>query len=152
MFPLHPLSRSLAFSPFLCVAAGILALSPTGAGVLACPGLNPGYVHVEHLDTDKTHMIPAHDNPIAQIQLSVDGTLLATASDKGTLIRLFSTETGTQLHELRRGIDKALIYGISFNLSNSMLCVTSDKGTVHIFSLLDESSMQRNTKENARST
>mmetsp|Transcript_24399 Transcript_24399/g.61179 ORF Transcript_24399/g.61179 Transcript_24399/m.61179 type:complete len:354 (-) Transcript_24399:1252-2313(-) len=131
---------------------GILALSPMGDGVLACPGLNAGYVHVEHLGTHQTCMIPAHENPLSQIQLSVDGTLLATASEKGTLIRIFSTATGTQLRELRRGIDRALIYCISFNLSNSMLCVTSDKPTVHIFSLLDESSQNRTTKENVKSS
>ena len=46
--------------------------------------------------------------------LNFQGTLLATASDKGTLIRLFSTEDGTPMQEVRRGSDKAEIYSIAF--------------------------------------
>jgi WD40 repeat protein len=60
---------------------------------------------------------------------------LATASDKGTLIRIYSTETGAFLAELRRGTEKAEIYSISFNPSSKFLACSSDRGTIHIFSL-----------------
>lgn len=37
--------------------------------------------------------------------------------------------------ELRRGSDRALIHCISFNYNNKWLVVSSDKGTIHVFSL-----------------
>lgn len=67
--------------------------------------------------------------------MNYDGSLLATASDKGTLIRIYRTDTGEFLHEVRRGSDKAEIYSICFNSSSKLLACSSDKGTIHIFSL-----------------
>ena len=53
----------------------------------------------------------------------------------GTLIRVWETETGEMVKEFRRGADKAEIHCIAFNAASTALCVSSDKGTVHIFSL-----------------
>ena len=63
------------------------------------------------------------------------GTRLATASTKGTLIRVFEVSNGNLLSELRRGTNPATIYCINFNASSTLLCVASDHGTIHIFSL-----------------
>jgi len=54
-------------------------------------------------------VIAAHTNAIAQLALNKDGSLLATTSAKGTLIRLFNPVTGDKLHELRRGSEEATI-------------------------------------------
>ena len=77
----------------------------------------------------------AHNSSIACIALNSAGTLLATASDKGTLIRLFRSETGDRLQELRRGSDKAEIFNLSIDLQSNWIACTSDKGTVHVFSI-----------------
>jgi autophagy-related protein 18 len=42
-------------------------------------------------------MIPAHSGQLAAIQFSPSGTRIATASDKGTVIRVFSV-TGILLN------------------------------------------------------
>ncbi|KAL0452629.1 UNVERIFIED_CONTAM: Autophagy-related protein 18d [Sesamum latifolium] len=103
--------------------------------VLACPGLRRGQVRVEHFGLNMTKIINAHDSKIACMTLTMDGLLLATASVRGTLIRIFNTMDGTQLQEVRRGADKADIYSIALSPNVQWLAVSSDKGTVHIFSL-----------------
>jgi len=117
---------------------GLGALSPGSSVVLAVPGQKVGTVHVELYDTKQTQVIQAHNNQLTQIVLNLEGTRLATASDKGTLIRIFDTKTGDQLKEFRRGADKAEIFSLAFNPTSKWLCVSSDKGTVHIYGLTAE--------------
>ena len=69
--------------------------------------------------------------------MNVDGTRLASASVKGTLIRIFDTETGRLLHELRRGADRAEIWSLAFSGDSSRIVLASDKGTVHVFNVGD---------------
>ena len=68
--------------------------------VLACPGCHKGQVRVEHFGLNVTKLINAHDSQIACFTLTVDGLLLATASEKGTLIRIFNTMDGSRLQEV----------------------------------------------------
>lgn len=107
----------------------------SNTSVLACPGLRRGQVRVEHFGLKMMKLINAHDSHVACITLTLDGLLLATASTKGTLIRIFNTMDGTQLQELRRGVDRADIYSITLSPNAQWLAVCSGKGTVHIFSL-----------------
>ncbi|KAH6562586.1 hypothetical protein BASA60_011086 [Batrachochytrium salamandrivorans] len=66
------------------------------------------------------------------------GTLVASASERGTLIRVFDCRSSALLNELRRGADYAEIYSIVFNTLSTRICVASDKGTLHIFNLSRE--------------
>ncbi|KAB1203064.1 Autophagy-related protein 18a [Morella rubra] len=106
-----------------------------GSLVLACPGLHKGQVRVERYSPNKIKYIMAHDSKIACLEFTLDGQFLATASSKGTLVRVFSTIDGTLLQEVRRGRDTAKIYGLAFSSNAEWLAVSSDKGTVHVFTL-----------------
>ncbi|XP_074564175.1 autophagy-related protein 18a-like [Curcuma longa] len=115
---------------------GLCAVSQQqGSLVLVCPGGQKGQVRVEHYGARRTKFIMAHDSRIACFALSQDGRLIATASSKGTLVRIFSTVDGTLLQEVRRGADRAEIYSLAFSSDMQWLAVSSDKGTVHVFSL-----------------
>lgn len=114
---------------------GLCALSAGNQMVLAVPGAKPGEVAIERYSDKASTTIVAHTSTIAQLGLSADGALLATASEKGTLVRVWNVQTGQMIKELRRGADKAVIHSLAFSLGNRMLCVSSDKGTAHIFTL-----------------
>ncbi len=60
---------------------------------------------------------------------------MATASDKGTLIRIFKTDDGSFLQELRRGKKEAEIQSICFHINSKYIAASSDRGTVHVWSL-----------------
>ncbi len=89
--------------------------------------------------------INAHQGDLACIAINQTGSLVATASDKGTLIRVWDTVKKTLLNELRRGSDPATLYCINFSLDSDFLCCSSDKGTIHIFALKDSHLNRRST-------
>lgn len=93
-------------------------------------------VLIDLAQTEKSPIeIVAHEAAVSCMQLSNDGSKLATSSIKGTLIRVFDTESGVLLHELRRGANHANIFCINFNRQATKLCVSSDHGTIHVFIL-----------------
>ena len=106
--------------------------------VLACPDKEKGRVHVNIYKKDEstiTNTLEAHNSALSCMTLNYPGTLLATASEKGTLIRLYNPQTGDLLQEVRRGSDKAELYCLAIDQKSKWLGCTSDKGTVHIFSI-----------------
>jgi WD40 repeat protein len=113
--------------------------------VMILPGFKTGTLQVTDLtaaimssaSSSSPVNINAHENDVTCIALNSQGTRVATASVKGTLIRVFDTLKATRLVELRRGTDPATLYCISFSADSDFLCASSDKGTVHIFALRD---------------
>jgi len=81
-------------------------------------------------------MIPAHDAPLAAIAFNPSGSKLATASERGTVIRLFSVLDGTRLIEFRRGVKRcAHVYSLAFSQDSEYLALSSNTETIHIFKL-----------------
>lgn len=87
------------------------------------------------LSLQVSNIVQAHKTPIAHLSINSTGTLLATASDKGTVIRVFSVPSANLVGQYRRGAYPARIYSISFNAVSTLLSVSSDTETVHIFKL-----------------
>lgn len=87
------------------------------------------------LKLEAINVVEAHRSPLACITLNNDGTLLATASDKGTIIRVFSVPDGHKLYQFRRGSMPSRIYSMSFNTTSTLLCVSSSTETIHLFKL-----------------
>jgi autophagy-related protein 18 len=81
------------------------------------------------------NVIQAHKAPISFLAINAAGTMLATASDKGTVIRVWSLPNAEKLYQLRRGSREARIHSITFNVMSTLLAVSSAHDTVHIFKL-----------------
>nr|XP_040032666.1 WD repeat domain phosphoinositide-interacting protein 1-like isoform X2 [Gasterosteus aculeatus aculeatus] len=81
-------------------------------------------------------LIQAHDSPLAALAFNGSGTKLASASEKGTVIRVFSVPEGQRLFEFRRGMKRYVrISSLSFSADAQFLCASSNTETIHIFKL-----------------
>lgn len=78
--------------------------------------------------------IKAHESPLSALCFSPNGLLLATASEKGTVIRVFCVKNGQRVHEFRRGVKRYVrIASLSFSNCANYICASSNTETVHIF-------------------
>lgn len=121
--------------------AGLCALSPNEStnNYVVYPHSATGTVAVyDALNLQSTITVPAHTSALAALAISYSGTLIATASERGTLVRVFSSQDGRKLYECRRGTQPASIYCLAFSTDASYLCVSSSMPSVHIFRLLPD--------------
>lgn len=119
-------------------ALNLHGLASLSDGLIALPAPSIGQVHLISLDMkgpSKKKVVRAHNSSIRCLALSEDASLLATASEQGTLVRVYNTTTLDQIAELRRGMDSAIILDLAFSPGNRWLASTSDKGTLHVFDL-----------------
>ncbi|KAM3138590.1 hypothetical protein pb186bvf_009342 [Paramecium bursaria] len=88
-------------------------------------------------------LIQAHSSPVSYLALDSKGSKLATASEKGTVIRIYSVLDGKMLQDVRRGTDYATITSITFDQDVNWVACASDSGTIHIFRVSDETNNQQ---------
>ncbi|KAJ0177514.1 hypothetical protein K1T71_007523 [Dendrolimus kikuchii] len=116
---------------------GLCALSPC---VEHCYVAYPGSSAVGEVQIfDAVHLnakcvLSAHDSPVAALAWSMCGRRLATASERGTVIRVFSVPERARLHEFRRGVKRCVsIACLAFSACGAYLAATSNTETVHVF-------------------
>ncbi|KAG5642532.1 hypothetical protein DXG03_002605 [Asterophora parasitica] len=147
---------------------GLLAMASAGySTLLAIAGRQSGHVQMVHLppcalptpsgpppstpprkpppppSKHPVSIIAAHTSALTTLSVPPSGRLLATTSSRGTLVRVWDSHTGKLIREFRRGTDKAVIYGVAFRPDERELCVWSDKGTVHVFTLVASGASNR---------
>lgn len=94
------------------------------------------------------NLLSAHKSPIAALSINSTSSMLATASDKGTVIRVFSLPSADKLYQFRRGSYPARVYSIAFNQVSTLLAVSSATDTIHLFKIgrsFDGSSSNNNS-------
>lgn len=118
---------------------------------------SPGWV----LIYDTINLLPklvykAHDAGIAKIAISNDGDCIATASQKGTIVRVchvtndpspLSTKLNIiQITNLRRGHNHTIINALQFNQDLSILGCSSESNTIHLFTVKERDPTLKNSE------
>lgn len=111
--------------------------------ILAFPGRSVGQIQLVDVspsgqEKNVVSIIKAHKSKIRCLVLNRSGTLIASASDTGTIIRVHSTHNTALIYEFRRGLDRALISSMRFSHNDTRLAVLSDKNTLHVFNVMPE--------------
>ncbi|KAJ5080450.1 autophagy-related 18a isoform e [Anaeramoeba ignava] len=98
---------------------------------------NPGNIQLYDTQNNKEFQsLICHKSGISAFAFNKQGTLLATTSEKGTIVRVFETNNlGKRKFKFRRGTTNAKIYSIAFSSQSSYLCLTSNRETVHVFKI-----------------
>ncbi|KJE95663.1 WD repeat domain phosphoinositide-interacting protein 2 [Capsaspora owczarzaki ATCC 30864] len=120
---------------------GICALSPNSdSNYLAYPASHTdgNVLMFDALNMQASSVMQAHKGPVTCLAFNYSGSMLATSSEKGTVIRVFSVPDAKKLYQFRRGSYPATIYSINFSVDSTRLCVSSSSDTVHIFNLGQE--------------
>ena len=94
-----------------------------------------GIIHIFNLTDNLYSIISAHTSPIQCMKFNYKGNFFATASEKGTLIRIFETGKTVACRELRRGLETTKIYSLDFDFFDSWLICISKTGTLHAWAL-----------------
>lgn len=164
-----------------------LATSP-GSTLLALPGRQPGHVQLVNLPpcpgpsssaapptnsrtgstSFRSPILLAHTHPLSTLSCSADGAYLLTTSERGTLLRVWDTARGRLERELRRGVDRAEMWGAAFAGGPALnagqgaqspplpskdegaglggrVMGWSDKGTIHIWASGQEASSAKSS-------
>ncbi|KAL0488378.1 WD repeat-containing protein [Acrasis kona] len=122
--------------------------------ILAFPDEKKGCIRIINLSTTSTnkilkdHAFVAHEGSLHAITCNSLGSLVASASDNGTLLKLFDTQSGRKLHEFRRGKKKSTIHSIAISHDDTYVCCVSSS-TLHVFSVKEDSVPQEAETNNA---
>jgi WD40 repeat protein len=116
-----------------CNNSSLFSLCNKENEIIVYPTLNTGEIAILNMKNENSFNIQAHTSKIEQVAISNNGKYIATASEKGTIIRLFDVDTQKQINEFRRGTEYVPIIQLAFHPNLSILLVESDKGTIHLF-------------------
>lgn len=101
---------------------------------LVTPGINIGYVDIwDKYGEEPLKSLKVHNNKLECINLNNNGEYLATASHKGTIIRIYNINDYTIVKEFRRGIYSKMVYTLSFNQYANLLLCNTKCGDIDIF-------------------
>lgn len=123
---------------------GICALSLNSILAYPVSSTNGKLLLFDAINYISINEIEAHNSPLSALDISPNGNLVATTSEKGTFVRVYFVPTCQRIHEFRRGVLQVNIASLKFSYCEYYLCVSSNTETVHVFKI------NQNEVENVR--
>ena len=118
---------------------GVVALSPISEGqslVVYPAAADKGELVIfDCLSVQTVGKIQPHNGPVSKLAINNDGTLLASSSVKGTVIRVTSLPQASKVWQFRRGAKYSTIHSLAFSQNSKFLALTCDTSTIHIFQI-----------------
>lgn len=113
---------------------GVFAMNEcTDIAILVVPSEKLGAVEIHNYDTSKKISAKLHKNSLDILKISDDGSLLASASEMGNVIRVTYTSTCKLKKEFRTGADMSIVIDMAFSQDLSILAVSKTTGEIQIF-------------------
>ena len=130
---------------------GIFGISLDPKINIICYPIDIGRISIKNYDIKindnyKQNEIKAHQSEIVELVMNFDGTLVASASKQGTIIRIYQTKDNALIQELRRGSKSSEIYTLIFDYQSLYIACSSNTGTIHIFNIKNEQNVVQNQK------
>ena len=91
--------------------------------------------HIFIDDVWKDAPLKLHKKGLKCVAVNPDCTMIATASVKGTVIKITSVDSGDVLQEVRRGTAKADIGNLICHPYLNLIAINSDKSSCHVFEI-----------------
>uniref|UniRef100_A0A1I7YUE5 WD_REPEATS_REGION domain-containing protein n=1 Tax=Steinernema glaseri TaxID=37863 RepID=A0A1I7YUE5_9BILA len=118
-------------------------LSHTERSLIAYPSSVEGEVNIFDVNQMKRlKSLKLHETSVVKLAFNSNGSLLVSASKKGTVFRVTDVDSATLLYDFQRSFMKeALVHTLTFSPDSAFLCSSSETGTVHLFKLTNEKSV-----------
>lgn len=117
--------------------------------ILVRPGRCDGALHIEPLSGTNpeagVYEVQAHQHPLRIVRLRDDGKLVATASTRGTLVRVFDVVSSNLVAEFRCGAYADDVHSLEFDSTGTLLLVGCGR-TIHVFSLASTAELSTDVK------
>lgn len=123
---------------------GLMDISTNSKVLVYTDSKNPSTLHVVNGQSAKTVTIDK-ENGMSMVQLNHDGSLLAIANKQGSSVYIVNVDSLQIMQHLKRGLEDAEIYGITFSPTSEFLALFADTKTLHIFAIKDKTTLLNET-------
>lgn len=118
---------------------GIVAITSCDSSpysiIIAYPDEAKGYVRVRDYEKNTSILLFIDDSGISSMAITNAVPYLAVAASTGVVIKIIDYRDGAVVQVLKRGIGEAYINCIVFDNKALLLSATSNKGTVHVWTV-----------------
>ncbi|SCV03001.1 LAME_0H06920g1_1 [Lachancea meyersii CBS 8951] len=109
--------------------------------------------------TPINYLKSVHKSSVSCLATTHNGKLVASASERGTIVRVFQTGADAEFdgndqlfREFRRGTRPTTIYEMKFNLGATLLGCVGDTDTIHVFKLSQSVELETSISSGSRDT